>query len=204
MGVSSISEPDDVLEPFHQSSEAHTKLMLHVIWWIVSQNDSNTTIYFHFKELRLQPSKHITWILSFSINVPVQAVTSLGIDCNYFRSFWEFFSILKFHVHAVVPILWKLFHCLFIEPVIPVFHKWVDFIINTGRIEVLHLFNPSIVVALNGEYGNATILKGLLYHVGHGDCVDGCLISSIIPHIVCSIVASPKYNIRFQVLGNEA
>lgn len=92
--MASVSEPDDMLEPFHQRSEAHTKLMLHVIWWVVSQNDSNTTIYFNFEELRLKPSKHVTWIFSFSIYVPVQAIASLGIDCNNFRSLWEFFSIL--------------------------------------------------------------------------------------------------------------
>ena len=79
MGVSSQTEPDDVLESLLQSSETNTKLMLAVEGSIVTHHDSKTTFSFNLSELLFEPSKLMAWIVSFTPDVEVECVATVGV-----------------------------------------------------------------------------------------------------------------------------
>ena len=79
MGVTDDAESDNVLESFHKGTVADTELMLAVLGRVVSNHYGKATLSLYFKQLLLEPSKLVCWILTLTPNEEVEAVASVSV-----------------------------------------------------------------------------------------------------------------------------
>jgi hypothetical protein len=120
------AESDDVLESLHEGSVSGTKLMLAVIWSVVSNHDGETFLSLNFKELLFEPCKVVAWVVPLTPGEPVEIVACLRVVGNDSGAGWQLLTVEQFHLHAVVAILTKLLHGLVVQPLGPVRLEVVD------------------------------------------------------------------------------
>jgi len=192
MSVACHCETNNVLVSFHEGSKTSSKLMLHVIWWVMGNNNSNASSSFNISQFLLKPSILATWIRTLSINEVILTISGLGIQSDQFGTFRNSFSVLKSDWHAIVTVFGKLFHCLVIKPICPILFEVVNLIVVIRFIEILIFFDPSVVVTVDRQNCDVLSFKSVLYHLGYNNSIYSSFICCIVPNIVRSVVSGPE------------
>ena len=201
--MSNGSEPYDILESLHQGSVAHTKLVLAVLWRVMSDQDSKAILSLDFEQLLLKPRELVAWILALTPDEIVERVAHICVVSNDARSIGHLLSIFQLQVHAVVAIL-RILLCSFrSEPVAPHRCDVINGVVCVGCGKVLLIDRPRVMIAMDWHDSDIGALDGRLEHISDSFGVASDLLHRILPDIVRRVVPSPEDNIWLDLVNDE-
>lgn len=185
MGVPNQAKPDHVLEAFHEGSESNTKLMLAVEGRVMAHHDSEAALCLNLHELLLKPGELVTGIVALAPSVEVECVASVSVVGDEARALGQAFTILESgYVHRVVTVLAVFCLGLFVEPVTPELLNMVNAIVRVGGGEVLLVHRPSVMVTMDGQNSDISVLSSGFNDVRDSLSVACDLFKSVRPDVV--------------------
>jgi len=170
---------DHMLEALHKCSEAHSPLVLAGGRRVVTDQDCKTTLSLNLEQLLLKPGDLVAGVVPFTPNHPVVTVAAVRIVCNESGACGQLSSILQLKGHGVVAIFAELGVGLFCQPVSPILFDVVDGVVDARRGEILLIGRPRVMVALDGQNRDVSVLDRVLDDISGNFCVPRDRLSSV-------------------------
>ena len=132
----------------------------------------------------LKPSELATWVVALAPHMEVEHVTAVGVVSDHFRASWEGLSVLEGQILSVVAILAILVSSFVTKPLPPVLLDMVDSVVGVGLAEVLLVYRPGIVIAMNRIDADISTFDGILDDSCHLFCVSSHFFLSVSPDVM--------------------
>ena len=149
MSVPEETEADDVLIALHEATETMAPTVKAVtVSGDVSNEDGAAIHDLKFLELGLEPLDFVARIVTVLQELPVLVVACLSVDTEN-PCLIEDPPILELKSSGIVSVLSETLKGLCVQPVSPGTREGIDGLVRVGFGEILNVYWPCIMIALN-------------------------------------------------------
>jgi hypothetical protein len=164
----------------------------------VGDKDGTAINNLKFLELALEPLNFVARIVTVLQELPVLVVASLSVDAED-PCLVEDPPILELKCSGIVSVLSEALKGLSVQPVSPGPGEAIDGLVCVGCREILNVYWPCVMIALDWVHRNVCPIEGSL------NCESNILGSIanlgniICPNVMRGVVAGPEEQVRFHL-----
>ena len=192
MSVPEQTEADDVLIALHEATETMAPTVKAVtVRGDVSDEDGATIHDLKFLELGLEPLNFVAGIVTVLKELPVLVVACLSVDAQN-SCLVKDPPILELKSSGIVSVLSETLKGLSVQPVSPGTREGIDGLVCVGCGEILNVYWPCIMIALNWIHRNVCPIESSLNSESNvlGSISD--LGDVIRPYIMGGVITGPE------------